>query len=156
MKTIFKTLLLLIVFSVAMGFLETAVVIYLRKIYYPDGFHLPLKVIDAHIAVIELVREAATLIMLIAIALLTGKSNMQRFAFFLLCFGIWDIFYYIFLKLFLNWPSSWLEGDVLFLIPVPWIGPVLAPCILSLTMIFIAVFFLKREFNFAVNGIGGK
>ena len=156
MKTSFKTLFILIAFSVAMGFLETAVVVYLRNIYYPEGFHLPLKVIDPHIALVEILREAATLMMLISIAMLTGKSSIQRFAFFLLCFGIWDLFYYVFLKVFLNWPASLLDGDVLFLIPLPWIGPVLAPCILSLTMMLVALVFLKKENILSESGIGWK
>src|SRR4051812_35113448 len=99
MKTSFRIVLLLILFSIAMGFMESAVVIYLRKIYYAEGFHLPLKAIDLNIALVELCREAATLIMLVTIALIAGKNGIQRFSYFLICFGIWDIFYYVFLKL---------------------------------------------------------
>ena len=130
-----------------MAFLESAIVIYLRKIYYPDGFHLPIRIIEPAIAKIEILREAATLIMLVAIGILAGKTRIQRFSFFLLCFGVWDIFYYVFLKLFLNWPGSILEPDILFLIPVPWIGPVLAPVILSSVMIFLAIAYTFKEVN---------
>jgi hypothetical protein len=37
-----KTIIWLAVFSMAMGYLESAVVVYLRKLYYPDGFKFPL------------------------------------------------------------------------------------------------------------------
>jgi hypothetical protein len=137
------------IFSVAMAFLESAVVIYLRKIYYQNGFHLPMVIIDEPVARIEILREAATLFMLISIGILAGQTKNQRFAFFLICFGVWDIFYYIFLKLFLNWPLSVFEPDILFLIPVPWIGPVLAPVILSGVMIATGwLFVMKEKINF--------
>lgn len=124
-------------FSIAMGFMETAVVVYLRKIYYPGGFNFPLVPIDHQLVIVEFWREAATIIMLVGIGILSGKNTSQKFAIFLYCFAIWDLFYYIFLKVILNWPESFLTWDILFLIPVPWVGPVLAPCILSVTMIVI-------------------
>lgn len=135
MKTVFKTLLILLIFSIAMGFMESAVVVYLRALYYPAGFIFPLVPLDHHILLTELLREAATLIMLITIAMVSGKNGTQKFVFFLFCFAVWDIFYYVFLWLLIGWPSTLLEWDILFLLPVPWIGPVLAPCLLSLTMI---------------------
>jgi hypothetical protein len=137
MTSLKKTILLLTFFSIAMGFMESAVVIYLRELYYPTGFKFPLVPIPAAIALTEFLREAATLIMLVTIGLIAGKNTTQRFCFFLFCFAVWDIFYYIFLKLFLNWPESIFTPDILFLIPVPWVGPVIAPCIASLTMIIL-------------------
>ena len=134
-----KTLLLLFIFSVAMGFLETAVVVYLREIYYPSGFRFPLVPIPGPMALVEVLREAATVVMLVAIGWLAGKSTAQRFCYFLFCFAVWDIFYYVFLKLLLGWPESLFTFDILFLIPVPWTGPVLAPCLASLTMILLTV-----------------
>src|SRR5580700_10847047 len=116
-------------FSIAMGFLEAAVVIYLRKMYYPNGFHFPLTVVEPDIGLTEFLREAATVIMLLAIGILTGKNTSQKFGIFLFCFAIWDIFYYVFLKMLIGWPASLLDWDILFLIPVPWVGPVLAPCL---------------------------
>lgn len=145
MSALKKTLLLLTLFSIAMGFLESSVVIYLRELYYPDGFRFPLVPIPHNIALIEFLREAATLVMLITIGILTGKNTAQRFGFFLFCFAVWDIFYYIFLKLFLNWPESLFTPDILFLIPVPWVGPVIAPCIASLTMIVLTVMVVYYE-----------
>jgi len=139
MSPLRKTLLLLFIFSVAMGFMETAVVVYLREIYYPAGFRFPLVPIPGPMALVEVLREAATVVMLITIGMLAGKSAAQRFCFFLFCFAVWDIFYYVFLKLLLGWPESLFTFDILFLIPVPWTGPVLAPCLASLTMIFLTV-----------------
>lgn len=134
-----------IIFSIAMGFLETAVVVYLRQIFYPDGFKFPLIPIPSKTLIVELCREAATLIMLVWVGLLAGKTKYQRFAFFLLAFGIWDIVYYVFLKILLGWPASLATWDILFLIPVPWVGPVWAPCILALTMILFAAMILWQE-----------
>ena len=122
-----------------MGYLETAVVVYLRAIYYPNGFEFPLVNMNTSIAITELGREAATIIMLAGIGILTGKNATQRFAFFLYSFAIWDIFYYVFLKLLLNWPESLFTWDILFLIPLPWVGPVICPCIISLSMILLAL-----------------
>lgn len=124
----------LTVFSLAMGYLEAVVVVFLRELYYPSGFCFPLVPMDATLAKIEFCREAATLVMLAGIGYLAGKTPNQRLAAFLYAFAIWDLGYYLFLKLVLNWPESLLTWDILFLIPVPWIGPVLAPCLLSLTM----------------------
>ena len=139
MKSIIKKITWLTIFSIAMGFMETAVVVYLRKIYYPDGFQFPLIPIDADIALVEFLREAATITMLLGIGILTGKTASQKFAFFIYCFAIWDIFYYVFLKVLLDWPESLFTWDILFLIPVPWVGPVIAPCIVSATMIVLAL-----------------
>jgi len=139
-KNTIKIFIYLTVFSVAMGYLESAVVIYLRKIYYPEGFVFPLKAIDQHTAMVEIIREAATLIMLAVAGFLAGRTRTERFGFFLYCFGVWDIFFYVFLKLFIGWPESLLTWDILFLIPVTWVGPVIAPVINSLTMIALAVF----------------
>ncbi len=135
----------LVLFSIAMGFLESAVVVYLRQLYYPTGFRFPLTIMDMHVFVTELLREAATLIMLVGVAVLGASSASQRFAFFLIAFAVWDIFYYVFLKLLLDWPESLLTWDILFLLPVPWVGPVLAPCIVSLTMVLLAAVILTSD-----------
>jgi hypothetical protein len=130
-----------------MGYLETAVVVYLREIYYPDGFSFPLTAVESTIVITEFWREVATLVMLIGISILTGKTTSQRFAFFLLTFAIWDIFYYVFLYVLLGWPSSLMTWDILFLIPVPWVGPVITPVIVSTLMIILAfhiIYFNKK------------
>lgn len=150
MNTLIKTIAWLTLFSIAMGFMETAVVVDLRELYYPKGFDFPLMPIAPKIALTEFLREAATIIMLAGIGILAGKNKMQRLAFFIYAFAIWDIFYYVFLKLLLDWPESLLTWDILFLIPIPWVGPVLAPCIVSLTMIVLAaaiVILQKKEYT---------
>jgi hypothetical protein len=151
MNTLTKTIIWLTLFSIAMGFMETAVVVDLRELYYPKGFDFPLMPIAPKIALKEFLREAATIIMLAGIGILAGKNKMQRFAFFIYAFAIWDIFYYVFLKLLLDWPESLFTWDILFLIPIPWVGPVLAPCIVSLTMIALSYFIIHfQEKNYEV------
>ena len=134
-----KTLLWVTIYSIAMGFLETAVVVYLRKLYYPEGFNFPLAPVHNSIAIVELWRELATLFMLVAIGILTGRNRAEKFGYFLYSFAIWDIFYYVFLWVFLGWPESLFTWDILFLLPVPWVGPVIAPCIVAATMIVFAL-----------------
>src|SRR5258706_8033838 len=146
-KRLRKQLGWLIAFSIAMGFLEAAVVVYLRLLYYPNGFEFPLVRLDERGGVVEIFREAATVIMLIGAGVLAGKNSRQRLAFFLLAFAIWDLFYYVFLKVILDWPSSWLTWDILFLIPAPWVGPVLSAVMASVTMILFAAVILRREFR---------
>ncbi|GBD89889.1 hypothetical protein BMS3Abin04_00602 [bacterium BMS3Abin04] len=139
--------LILITFAIAMGFLESIVVVYLRELYYPNGFFFPLKLIPTHTYSIEIIREISTIVMLISIGFIAGKNRIQKFAFFLFVFGVWDIAYYLGLKLFLNWPASFLTWDLLFLIPIPWVGPVLAPVICSVGMILISLLFIRLNDN---------
>ena len=120
--------------AVSFAYVESAVVVYLRKLYYPDGFKFPLKLIPLNIGLIEIGREAATLAMITTIGLISGKSRWQRASYSIFVFGIWDIFYYVWLKIFLNWPESVFTWDILFLIPVPWIAPVLAPVTVAVTI----------------------
>jgi len=143
------------IFGISMGFLEAAVVVYLRQIYYPTGFSFPLNpYIDKNILFIELIREVSTIIMLICIGIIAAKDFIKKFCYFLFVFGVWDIFYYIGLKFFLNWPESLFTWDVLFLIPVVWVGPVVAPVICSLTMIFIAmvVIYIDERYKILLKG----
>jgi hypothetical protein len=125
-----------------MAALEGAVVVYLRALYYPEGFTVAFKLIDESIVKVELLRELATLVMLASIGYIAGNSFKDRFAYFLLSFGVWDIFYYVWLKVLIDWPASLLEWDILFLIPFTWLGPVLAPIVCSVTMILLAVVLL--------------
>ena len=135
MKDYSKTIIWVTVFAIAMAFAESAVVVYLRAIYYPEGFSFPLKAFTDYKILVEVIRELATLFMLTAVAYLAGKRFWERFAYFMFSFGIWDIFYYVWLKVLLDWPSSMFEWDVLFLIPLPWIGPVIAPISIAVLMI---------------------
>lgn len=124
------------VFAVAMAWLESAVVFYLRTMvnriqpYQPDP--LP---IATGLGAAELVREAATLVMLFAVGWLAGTTRRTRIGYSLIAFGIWDIFYYVFLKVMTGWPASLADWDILFLIPLPWWGPVWAPVSIALLMI---------------------
>jgi len=138
-----KTLVILSIFAVAMGYMESAVVVYLRKIYYPDGFSLPLKSMDMTLGLTEFFREAVTICMLVTVAMLITKRWLFRFAWFIYAFAIWDISYYLFLYLILGWPPTLLTWDVLFIFPVIWTGPVLAPLINSLSMIMLAFLILR-------------
>lgn len=151
-------LLWLTIFAIAMAFIESAVVVYLRAIFYPDGFKFPLKAIMDHKIVIEVFREAATLFMLLSVTFLAGKTRWERFAYFMFSFGVWDVFYYIWLKVLLNWPESLFDWDILFLIPVPWISPVIAPVSVSLLMIIFSILIARsihKGFGFSPKLLSG-
>ena len=123
-------------FAIAMAWVESAVVFYLRTMinriepYQPT----PLPVAGG-IGLAEAVRELATLVMLLAVGWLAGRNTRNRLGYALLAFGVWDIFYYVFLKVLTPWPRSLLDWDILFLVPLPWWGPVLAPVCIALLMI---------------------
>ncbi len=120
--------------AVSFSYIESAVVVYLRELYYPEGFKFPLKLIPEKIGLIEVGREAATMVMIAVIGLVSGKTRWQKFSYSVFVFGIWDIFYYVWLKAFLGWPESLLTWDILFLIPVPWTAPVLSPIIVAVSI----------------------
>jgi hypothetical protein len=127
------------IFAISMGFFESAVVVYLRTIAYPGGFSFPLQPLSTDLSTTEILREIFSLIMLFSVACMLGKRGMERFAWFIYNFAVWDIFYYIFLNLLIGWPDSLATMDLLFMIPVIWAGPVWAPVLLSLLMIFLAI-----------------
>ncbi len=132
------TLAILTVFAVAMALLEAAVVVYMRQLYYASNplEIFPLEFLNSYDNVLELSREVATVIMLLTVALLVDRSSRTRtFAAFVFAFGVWDLFYYFWLKVLLGWPTSWLEWDVLFLIPSVWLGPWICPALISLLFI---------------------
>jgi hypothetical protein len=142
---------MLFFFAIAMAFLEAAVVVYLRAIYYPEGFSIILKQMTSGHLRIEMLRETATIVMLLAVAGLAGKRGWERFGYFLILFGVWDIFYYIWLKFSIGWPSSFTDWDILFLIPLPWLGPVIAPILVSVVMVFSGILITRlyvRELRF--------
>jgi hypothetical protein len=140
-----KKILLLLIFSLAMGYLEATVVVYLREIFYPEGFAFPIKLMRPDLALIELGREAATVCMLLAVALLAEKTRRGRFACFMLIFAFWDLAYYLWLYATLAWPPSLLTWDLLFLIPVIWTGPVLAPVVVSGLLIAAALVYYSNS-----------
>jgi hypothetical protein len=130
-------------FAIAFGVVEGAVVVYLRELYYPQGFGFPLREMPVRIAVTEVIREAATLLLLLGVAMAAERRAVRRFAVYAFCFGVWDLTYYAALKAFLGWPPGLLTWDILFLIPLPWSGPVLAPVLVSLALIAAGVAILK-------------
>jgi hypothetical protein len=153
--------LLVALFAVAFGYVEAAVVVYLRVVYdplraslhpdQPEGSLLPLITLDELRAAdpghvrrlgIELGRELATLVMLATAAALASRRRGEWIAMFLIAFGVWDLAYYVGLKAMIGFPASLLTWDILFLIPVPWLGPVLAPALVALTMIVAGVLVL--------------
>jgi hypothetical protein len=141
------TFLLLAVFGLAMAHLEGVVVVYLRKalgMLDEESNRESIGKINAHYLKIEMTREAATIIMLVVIAYLTGETWLMKGIYFLWTFAFWDLFYYVSLYILIKWPPSLNTTDVLFLIPVPWIAPVWFPvAVSSLTIIVIAILFLS-------------
>ena len=125
-----------VLYAAAMAWVEAAVVFYLRTMidriepYQPK----PLPIVGG-MGPVEMSREAATLLMLLAVGTLAGRNWRSRLGYTAIAFGVWDILYYVFLKVMCGWPHSLLDWDILFLIPLPWWGPVLAPVSISLLMI---------------------
>jgi len=135
--------LLLAIFGIAMAHLEGVVVVYLRKalgMLDSESNKVSIEKFPRRFLNIEMTREAATIIMLLVIACLTGVSWAERGVFFLWTFAFWDLFYYISLYVLIKWPPSLNTIDVLFLIPKPWIAPVWFPIgISTLTILVISL-----------------
>jgi hypothetical protein len=131
-------------FAIAMGHLEGVVVVYIRHLMdiVPMPEHLTAEVmaqVPAWLIATEQGREAATIIMLVTLAWLAGRGPLERLATFLFAFGVWDITYYVSLKVLLDWPASLQTMDCLFLIPNPWFAPVWMPVSASAVMIVLAL-----------------
>ena len=134
-------LLLLTAYAVGMAYVEAMVVVYLRRLLPPESDLSGLSIgeiagvlVEHNIYFEEQTREAATIVMLVCVAMLSSKAWRERAAAFLWCFALWDIFYYVFLRVWLGWPRSIMDMDVLFLIPGPWVAPVLLPVTISVCM----------------------
>jgi len=138
----------LALFGIAMAHLEGVVVVYLRKalgINDVESNKVSVNRFPRKWLNIEMTREAATIIMLAAVAFLVGTTWAERAVFFLWTFAFWDLFYYFSLYLLIRWPPSFRTIDVLFLIPVPWIAPVWFPIgISSITILVIAALYIFR------------
>ncbi len=148
-KETIKHFLTIFFFFAAFAYIEAAVVVYLRAIFYEDGFNFPITTFNnsplfGKLLVLEIFREAATLVILFAGSLLIEKDSRRRMAVFLIIFAVWDIFYYVWLKVLLGWPASVFDWDIIFLIPLTWAGPVLAPLISSFTMLVMAAILLSK------------
>ena len=141
-------LLLLAVFGIAMAHFEGVVVVYLRKalgMIDSESNKESLEKFPKRYLNIEMTREAATIIMLVAIAFLCGSTWIEKGVFFLWTFAFWDLFYYLSLYILIKWPPSLATIDVLFLIPKPWIAPVWFPIgVSSLTILAIIVLYLFK------------
>jgi hypothetical protein len=159
-----RQLILLAVFASAFGFVESTVVIYLRAATgLLPGYRGTLSDVRRSSAeayrqeesinefpesllTIEVIREAATMVMLTTVALLAGTRLRERCAIFLWTFAVWDISYYAGLWATVRWPASLKDLDVLFLIPVPWISQVWFPILISfLTLVAVALAAKKKS-----------
>lgn len=134
--------ILVVIFATAFAWVESAVVVYLREIFFDGKFSFPLLIVwedGKHVVPplvrIEFGREIATIVMLAAVGMVAGKNRFQKLSFFMIAFGIWDIFYYIWLYAMVGWPASLLTWDLLFYVPLPWVGPVITPVLISLAMV---------------------
>ncbi|MEW6103765.1 MAG: hypothetical protein AB1630_08155 [bacterium] len=144
-------LFFLTIFGIAFGYLEAIVVVYIRRILPGDAWS-HIHSIDAvsnflikhKMLFIEQTREVSTIVILLTIAIMAGVRIKERIAYFLWVFGIWDIFYYIFLYIWLKWPRSIFDFDILFLIPSPWIAPCILPIGCSILFLWTALLLLKH------------
>jgi hypothetical protein len=128
-------------FAAAMAYVEAAVVIYLRALI-GGGPLFPMKDLPPPFLVVEIAREAATMLMLTCAAFLAVRGGARRVGAFLLAFAVWDLFYYLWLYAATGWPAAVTDWDVLFLIPLPWVGPVWSVLLISVGMLVFSVLFL--------------
>ena len=128
--------LAVVLFAAAMAWMEAATVVYLRLLVGRlDPYQAPPLPLSGNLGGTEMIREAATLVMLLAAGFLAGRDGRRRLGYFLIAFGVWDILYYVFLAVIGGWPRGPLDWDVLFLLPLPWWGPVMAPAAIAALMI---------------------
>ncbi len=150
-KTLVTRFMVVVLFSIAFAYIESAVVVYLRLIMHPTGFDFPLNSISVTDPILrpvllpEIGREAATLVLIFTGAWLAGANTPQRIAYFLTIFAVWDIFYYVWLHVLIGWPASVMDWDILFLIPTTWASAVLYPVLVACMMLVFAVVVLWRD-----------
>lgn len=136
-----------IIFAIAMGIMEAICVVYIRQIIFPpDGIISDIQSGNFNFS-LEIIRELITMIMLSTVSILAAYNWRTRLAMFFLAFGVWDILYYVGLRIFLNWPQSIMDWDTLFLIPIPWYSPVLVPVLISIYFIVGSIFIIIHEGN---------
>ena len=166
-----RRLSVLTVFSIAFAFVESSVVFYLRKLLaaelgasdrsytalldlgfitfvYPDASVMG----NAQLGAVEVTREFCTIVMLGATAYLAGNTFKQRIGAFLVAFSIWDLLYYFCLRVLTGWPGGLFDLDVYFLIPVPWIGPVLTPVVISTLLLLVGLRLTRQSAQSPVGG----
>jgi len=127
-------------YAIAMAFLEAVAVAYIRKLLYITQDHVSL----GPYVRMEVGREVATIVMLVAVGWMAGRKRPDRLAYGLFAFGLWDIWYYVWLKVLLGWPARLLDWDILFLIPLRWWGPVLSPVLIAALICVTAVLAVVR------------
>lgn len=135
------------VFGIAFGLIEAAVVVYLRALLGVTGDSLfpmlqHLTPAQTHALEVETAREAATLVLMLAPAWLFHRRPFLRFLAYMIVFGVWDLSYYAFLRVFLGWPAGLFTYDLLFMLPTAWVSPVLCPVLVSLGLIAFATAYL--------------
>lgn len=154
----------LVVYGIAFGYVEAAVVYYLRQLityrfngslhHYRVLFNLGFitfvrpahqLLISTRIADAEVARETATIVMLAAVALIAARRPLARLGAFLVGFSAWDLSYYLWLRILIHWPQNFFTKDVFFLIPVAWIGPVLTPIIISSALFAVGSWLYLRD-----------
>jgi hypothetical protein len=143
-----RRLVALALFAVAMAFVEAMVVVYLRKVFAlqfdlrvtAKDFHFPEQYLHH-----EQAREVATIVMLLAVASMFGRTWWERLGAYLFAFGVWDVFYYVWLLVVIGWPQSPTARDMLFLIPGEWVAPVWQPLVASLLMIVASLLVFARK-----------
>jgi hypothetical protein len=121
----------LTVYAVAMAMVEAACVVTLKQLYFPEGWAPPFHPIPASALRLEQWREVATLVMIGAVASFGRPTFRTGLARGLWIFGLWDLFYYAFLKIWTGFPGSLLDLDLVFLVPRPWIAPVWSACLVA-------------------------
>ena len=150
------------VLAVSLAYIEACVVVYLReviaplrKVYFPTAVDELLPLLSTQqlaeagdqyprLLVVEVSREMTPIFVLLAMAWGLRRRKGDVVGFFVLGFGVWDIFYYVFLKLLLDWPASLATWDVLFLIPTAWVAPVWAPLAVAATLVLTGLAILYR------------
>lgn len=150
------------VLAVTLAYTEACVVVYLReviapirRVQFPSVVHEVLPLLTTqHLAdagvqfprllIVEVTREITPILVLLAMAWGLRRRKGELVGFFLLGFGVWDIFYYVFLKILLGWPASLATWDVLFLIPTAWVAPVWAPLVVAATLVLTGLAILYR------------
>ncbi len=130
-----------VTFAAAFAWVEMAVVLYLHEICFSGSLSFPLplawkngELVVNHLMRVEFGREIAAFLILAAVACTAGRNLWQKFAFFLIAFGVWDIFFYIWMRLGAGWPENLLTWNILYALPLPWVAPVLAPLLIAFAM----------------------
>jgi hypothetical protein len=139
-RNVGKRFLWLAAYAIAMAFLEAVVVAYIRQLLHITDDRVSL---GPYVSM-EMWREVATIVMLVAVGWIAGRRGADRLAYGLFAFGMWDMWYYVWLKVLLDWPRTLLDWDVLFLVPLRWWGPVLSPVLIATLICVSAVLAVLR------------